>query len=78
MIASVSPCLATLGSTPARVSILSMRLCEAAAMSLENQTTRATLTTTMNVATPMSNNVGFMVRFSSFLVSYRTAAAALR
>jgi hypothetical protein len=33
-------------------------------MYLENHTTRATLTATMNMATPISNNVGFMVQFS--------------
>jgi hypothetical protein len=41
-----------------------MRLSEAAATCLENQTTRATLTASMNMATPISNNVGFMVQFS--------------
>ena len=64
MMASVSPCLATSGSTPARVSMCIMRLSEAAATFLENYTTRATLTATMNMATPISNNVGFMVQFS--------------
>jgi hypothetical protein len=41
-----------------------MRLSEAAATVLENHTTRATLTATISVATPISNNVGFMVQFS--------------
>jgi hypothetical protein len=41
-----------------------MRLPEAAAMYLENHTTRATLTATMIMATPISNDVGFMVQFS--------------
>jgi hypothetical protein len=64
MMASVSPCLATSGSTPARVSMCIMRLPEAAARYLENHTTRATLTATMNMATAIWNNVGFMVQFS--------------
>src|SRR3990172_4576613 len=61
MMASVSPRLATSGSTPARVSICIMRLPAAAATYLENHTTRAMLTATMIMATPISNNVGFMV-----------------
>ena len=32
-------------------------------MYLEIHTTRATLTATMNMATPTSNDVGFMVQF---------------
>jgi hypothetical protein len=41
-----------------------MRLPEAAVISLENHTTRATLTASMIMATPISNNVGLMVQFS--------------
>jgi hypothetical protein len=41
-----------------------MRFPEAATLYLENHTMRATLTATMTMATPISNNVGFMVRFS--------------
>jgi hypothetical protein len=38
-----------------------MRLSEVAARYLENHTMRATLTVTIIRATPMSDNVGFMV-----------------
>jgi hypothetical protein len=41
-----------------------MRLSEAVATYLENHTTRATLTATIDMATPISNNVGSMVQFS--------------
>jgi hypothetical protein len=40
------------------------RLPEVDAMYFENHTIRAALTATMNMATPISNNVGFMVQFS--------------
>jgi len=41
-----------------------MRFSEAAAACLKNHTMRATPKATMNMAMPISNNVGFMVQFS--------------
>jgi hypothetical protein len=41
-----------------------MRPSEAPAWYLKNHTMSAMLTANMNMATPISNNVGFMVQFS--------------